>query len=76
MPVSPPEPKFALDAVERQSALWQKLEAHLQKRLVSHRIKNDAQNQTDIQTAALRGAIAETKHLIGLGQPSLDDTAG
>lgn len=51
---------------ERRSALWQKLEAHLEARLSDLRKQNDG-NWSDVDTANLRGRIAEVRLMIALG---------
>lgn len=51
---------------ERNSMLTAKLVRCLQARLEQHRRKNDAENLTDAQTAALRGRIAELKKILDL----------
>lgn len=56
-----------LNDTDRQSAAWQKLKAHLEAELVRLRRKNDA-DLPDIATARLRGQIAQTKYLLGLGE--------
>ena len=60
-----PEPKFELSAVERDGALWSRLEAHLQKQLAYYRIQNDG-DKTEIETAAIRGRIGCLKSLLAL----------
>lgn len=72
MPVKPPEPRFELTPAEWQTAVWQKLEAHLRERLASYRRKNDAPTLSESETALNRGRIAELKHLIGLGGKPAD----
>lgn len=57
-----------LTDLERKSAVWLKLKAHLEARLVTQRTKNDGDLSTDL-TAKTRGRIAEIKELIALGEP-------
>jgi hypothetical protein len=52
---------------EIDSALWQKLEAHLKEKLTSLRAQNDAELGTEA-TSKLRGRIAEVKSLLSLGE--------
>lgn len=63
-----------LNAVEKQSALWRKLEQHLTERLATMRQKNDG-NLDPLETAKVRGRITELKDLIALGEPSPVDIA-
>ena len=50
---------------EKLSAVWQKLEAHLTKRLADLRSQNDG-DLTHEQTIKLRGRVAELKALLAL----------
>lgn len=52
---------------EIDSALWQKLEAHLKEKLTSLRAQNDAELGPEA-TSKLRGRIAEVKSLLSLGE--------
>lgn len=61
---------FALTNQERDSALWKKLEAHLQGRLETLRKQNDQDLSPD-ETARQRGRIAAVKELIGYGQENI-----
>lgn len=63
-----------LDAIEKQSALWRKIEAHLLSRLALMRQRNDG-NLDPTETAKVRGRITELKDLIALGEPSPVDIA-
>ena len=56
-----------LEKHETQSALWLKLEAHINGRLVDLRTSNDA-DLDPIQTARLRGRIAAFRELLSLSQ--------
>jgi hypothetical protein len=66
---------FALTRDERNSALWNKLIDHWESRLEVLRIQNDG-DKSDIDTANLRGRIAQVKADIALGNelPDLDYT--
>lgn len=57
-----------LSDIERKSAVWLKLKAHLEERLENHRSKNDGDLSGDL-TAKTRGRIAEIKELLKLGEP-------
>lgn len=57
-----------LEPHEAQSALWLKIKTHMEARLVTMRARND--NPLDpIDTAKLRGRIAEAKEFLLLDQP-------
>lgn len=53
-----------LSQAERNSSLVDKLTEFLKGRLEFHRRRNDAENLDQVQTAALRGRIAELKNLL------------
>lgn len=59
----------ALNKIEADSAVWQKVKSHLESRLDSLRRKNDSKKLNEIQTADLRGQISEVKLLLGLDKP-------
>jgi hypothetical protein len=54
------KPPFALTAEDRRSRLWKKLMAHWNENLEVFRIQNEG-DKTEVQTAKLRGMIANTK---------------
>ena len=56
---------FKLAAHERTSPVWQRLERHMQDRLATLRIQNDA-SATPERTADIRGRIAMLKELLSL----------
>lgn len=60
--------KFKLSDGERNHPLWLRLEAHMKERLEQLRVQND-KPQSELDTAALRGQIAEMKRFINLGKP-------
>lgn len=60
--------RLNLEPHEVRTDLWKKIEQYFTERLEIHRAKND-QDKSDIQTAKLRGQIAECKHILSLGQP-------
>lgn len=55
---------------ERRSPLWLKLKAYFEARLDKARARNDSSKLGETDTAALRGAIAELKHMARLDQPA------
>ena len=68
-----------LNDVERQSAIWRKIKAHLEARLVLMRERND-RSQGEAKTERLRGRIAEIKYIVALDKPAphaeADDSPG
>lgn len=58
-----------LTDLERHSALWRKLNEHLEDQLRICRLKNDG-DMSDLETAKLRGRIAALKSIIALAEPS------
>lgn len=56
-----------LTDVEKKSAVWLKLQAHLEARLLAARARNDAP-LTPEQTQKLRGEIAALKEFLRLGE--------
>jgi hypothetical protein len=62
-----PELPFALTSSERNSALWLRLDRYWKDRLDRLRAQNDG-DKSDIETANLRGRIAELKTIVALGR--------
>lgn len=60
-------PQLKLLESERKSALWLKLEKHINERIDVMRRRNDG-DLDDRETARLRGKIAAFKELLELGQ--------
>ncbi len=58
-----------LSDTEKNSAVWRKVQEHLESRLESHRKQNDGNLNAD-STAKLRGRIAETKYVLSLAGPT------
>ena len=56
-----------LNRVEAQSAIWLKIKQHLEGRIATLRSKNDGDLDI-LETAKLRGRIAELKALIALDE--------
>lgn len=63
------KPRALLSEADRQSPLWRKLKAYFEARLEKNRARNDSPTLSEAETAALRGAIAELKHMTRLDQP-------
>ena len=61
-----PNKEKLLTPSDIHSALWRKLEEHLNARLLILRARNDGNLSAD-ETAKLRGRIAEIKNMIELG---------
>lgn len=55
-----------LERHEIDSALWQKLRAHLEEELRTQRTKNDGEHDA-VETAKIRGDIRRIKALLALG---------
>lgn len=60
-------PDFRITEQERMTPLWKKLDAFLVHRLNSARERNDG-NLDAVETAKLRGQIAEIKALLDLAK--------
>lgn len=58
-----------LSEMERQSALWKKLKAHMQARVERHRASNDTSKSVE-KTEKLRGRIAEAKYFLTFDTPA------
>lgn len=67
------EPDFKLTQAEIYSATWTRLREHLEERLAGYRIKNDS-NLTPEETIKLRGRIAEIKYLLGIADPTTNES--
>lgn len=57
-----------LDKIEQRSAVWLKLQQHIQDRLDQLRQQNDG-DLDPIATARIRGRVAMAKEILDLGQP-------
>ena len=58
---------FLLTIEEKRSPLWRRLEEYLDERLIALRKENDG-DRSELDTAKLRGRIAEVKSMIALGK--------
>jgi hypothetical protein len=58
-----------LTEMEKQSALWKKLKAHMQARVDRHRASNDTSKSVE-KTEKLRGRIAEAKYFLTFDTPA------
>jgi hypothetical protein len=59
-----------LTAIDKGSDLWRKLKEHYESRRQEHRVANDNGRLTDLETARLRGRIAELGDLLDLDTPT------
>ena len=66
------KPPMILTIEERRSPLWRKLAEHYESRLESLRNQNDG-DRADVDTAKLRGRIAEVKLLLSLGHDPIKE---
>lgn len=64
--IKPPE-KFQLSVSDKQTHTWEKILEQMHKRLAEARAKND-HKQSEVDTAELRGKIAELKYWIALAE--------
>lgn len=60
-----------LTEIELQSAVWQKLKAHMEQRLDECRRRNDG-DLNEIETARLRGRIACLREFLSIGAEPVD----
>ena len=69
-----PEPPFRLTAQERDSALWKKLKDEVEHEIDIMRRQNDGDKDV-LETAKLRGKIAQAKRFLGYeGTPDITPT--
>lgn len=61
------KPIFILSEEEKRNPLWTRLMKHFEERLQELRLMNDA-TRSEVDTANLRGKIAEIKELIRLNE--------
>jgi hypothetical protein len=61
-----PEPPFKLTTMERDSALWKRIQAEVDRELDVLRKQNDGDKNAE-ETAKLRGRIAQAKKFLGYG---------
>jgi len=60
-------PAMVLDDVDKGSALWKRISAHLDKTLDNLRIANDKQ-LSEVETAKIRGMIEQVKEFQAIGE--------
>jgi hypothetical protein len=61
---------FALSSGEKQSVAWRRLLEHMKRERDELREKNDSPKLDPVQTADVRGRIAQLTELIGLDAPT------
>lgn len=61
-----------LSKTDRLSPIWQAVKDHLEARLMRLRLMNDNESLDAIQTAAIRGRIAEVKGLLSIGEDPVE----
>lgn len=66
-PVNAPKPPFKLEVSDRQSVTWARLSSYCDDRLATLRAQNDA-DMSEVETAKLRGRIAEVKAMLALAK--------
>lgn len=54
--------------IVRESVPWLEVKEWAEKRLAMYRIKNDSGDTSELETARLRGRIAELKDLLAMGE--------
>tara|TARA_R110002096_G_scaffold210340_1_gene397659 strand:+ start:5461 stop:5805 length:345 start_codon:yes stop_codon:yes gene_type:complete len=59
---------FKLEPYELDSPVWSKIQLHLTKKLLKHRLSND-DGLNSVDTAELRGKIKAVKEILALGMP-------
>lgn len=67
--MTPPD-RFELSVAERDSPLWRRLCADIDRRIESLRTQNDSPSKDERDTAFLRGQIAALKALRALDNPA------
>lgn len=60
---------MTLEPHELKSPLWAKLREHMERRIAQQRERND-QNLSELETAKVRGRIAEAKEFLLLETPA------
>jgi len=55
-----------LERADFETRTWERLAAHMHARIATHRESNDRPQNTELQTAIVRGRIAELKELLAL----------
>lgn len=61
-----------LSKTDRLSPIWQVVKDHLEARLMRLRVMNENESLDAIQTASIRGRIAEVKGLLSIGEDPVE----
>lgn len=61
-----------LSKTDRLSPIWVAIKAHLESRLERLRLMNDNESLDAVQTASIRGRIAEVKGLLSVGEDPVE----
>ena len=61
-----------LSKTDRLSPIWQGVKDHLEARLMRLRVMNENESLDAVQTASIRGRIAEVKGLLSIGEDPVE----
>ena len=61
-----------LSKTDRISPIWQVVKDHLEARLMRLRVMNENESLDAVQTASIRGRIAEVKGLLSIGEDPVE----
>ena len=61
-----------LSKTDRLSPIWQAAKDHLEARLMRLRVMNENESLDAVQTASIRGRIAEVKGLLSIGEDPVE----
>ncbi len=61
-----------LSKTDRLSPIWQVVKDHLEARLMRLRVMNENESLDAVQTASIRGRIAEVKGLLSIGEDPVE----
>lgn len=61
-----------LSKTDRLSPIWQVVKDHLEARLLRLRVMNENESLDAVQTASIRGRIAEVKGLLSIGEDPVE----
>ena len=61
-----------LSKTDRLSPIWQAIKEHLEARLMRLRVTNENESLDAVQTASIRGRIAEVKGLLSIGEDPVE----
>ena len=61
-----------LSKTDRLSPIWQVVTDHLEARLMRLRVMNENESLDAVQTASIRGRIAEVKGLLSIGEDPVE----